>query len=42
VIKSRRIKWVWYVARVGGMKNVNNILVGKPEKEMPLEDFRRR
>jgi len=31
VVKSRRIRWVGYVARVGEIRNACNILVGKPE-----------
>jgi hypothetical protein len=30
-IKSRRMKWVGHVARVGEMRNAYTILVGKPE-----------
>jgi hypothetical protein len=33
VIKSRRMKRAWHVARMGEMRNAYNILVGRPEKE---------
>jgi hypothetical protein len=42
VIKSGRRRWVGYVARVGEMGNVYNILVGKPEGNKPLGRPRRR
>jgi hypothetical protein len=32
VIESRTMRWVGYVARMGGMRYVYNILVGKPEE----------
>jgi hypothetical protein len=35
VIKSRRMRWAGYVARMGEERNVYRILVGKPEKERP-------
>jgi len=31
VIKSRRMRWTWYVARMGEMRNAFKISVGKPE-----------
>jgi hypothetical protein len=31
VIKSRRVSWAQYVARMGEMRNAYGILVGKPE-----------
>jgi hypothetical protein len=31
VIKSRRMSWVGHVTHMGEMRNVSNILVGKPE-----------
>jgi hypothetical protein len=31
VIKSRRVSWAQYVARMGEMRNAYSILVGKPE-----------
>jgi hypothetical protein len=36
VIKSRRIRWEGYVARMGAIRNAYNILVGKPEGKRPL------
>jgi hypothetical protein len=42
VIKSRRINWVERVTRMGDMRNVYNILVGKPEGKRPLRRPRRR
>jgi hypothetical protein len=42
VIKSRWMKWVGHVARMGEMRNTYNILVRKPEGERPLERPRRR
>jgi hypothetical protein len=41
-IKSRRIKWVEHVARMGEGRNVYRVLVGKPEGKRPLERPRRR
>jgi hypothetical protein len=31
-IKSRRMRWVGHVARMGGKRNVYKVLVGKPEE----------
>jgi hypothetical protein len=31
MIKSRRMKWAWRVARMGEKRNTYIILVGKPE-----------
>jgi hypothetical protein len=31
IIKSRRIRWVGQVARMGEKKNAHRLLVGKPE-----------
>jgi len=31
VIKSRRIRWAWHVARIGEERGVYRVLVGKPE-----------
>jgi hypothetical protein len=42
VIKSRRMRWVEYVARMGEMRNSYNILVGKPEGKRPLGRTKRR
>jgi hypothetical protein len=35
VIKSRKMRWVGHVARIGEMRNVYNILVGKSEGKRP-------
>jgi hypothetical protein len=31
VVKSRRMRWAWYVARMGEGRGVHMALVGKPE-----------
>jgi len=31
VVKSRRIRWPWHVARMGEGRGVHRVLVGKPE-----------
>jgi hypothetical protein len=31
VIKSRRMRWAWHVARMGESRGVYRVLVGKPE-----------
>jgi hypothetical protein len=36
VIKSRRMRWVGHVTQLGEMRNVYNILIGKPEGKRPL------
>ena len=36
MIKSRRIKWAGYLARVGERRIVYRILVGKLERKKPL------
>ena len=36
VIKSRKMRWVGYVARMGESRCVYRILVGKPEGTRPL------
>jgi len=36
VIKSRRIRWVRHVARMGEERGVYRVLVGKPERRRPL------
>jgi hypothetical protein len=41
-IKSRRMRWVGHVARMGEGRNVYRVLVGKPERKGPLERPRRR
>jgi hypothetical protein len=35
-IKSRRTRWVGHVARMGQVRNVYRVLVGKPEEKRPL------
>jgi hypothetical protein len=42
VIKSRRVRWVEYVARMGEMKNAYKILIGKPDGKKSLGRTRRR
>ena len=42
VIKSRRMRWVWHVARMVERRGVYRILVGKPEGKRPLGRPRRR
>jgi hypothetical protein len=41
-IKSRKMRWAEHVACMGDGKNVNRVLVGKPEGKIPLERPRRR
>jgi hypothetical protein len=36
MIKSRRMRWAWHVARMGENRNAYSILVGKPEGKRPL------
>jgi hypothetical protein len=36
IIKSRRIRWVGHVARMGGKRNAYRLLVGKAEGNRPL------
>jgi hypothetical protein len=36
VVKSRRMRWAGHVARMGEDRNVQRVLVGKPEGKMPL------
>jgi hypothetical protein len=40
VIKSRRIMWVGYVARMGEGRGLYRLLVGRPESKRPLERLR--
>jgi hypothetical protein len=40
VIKSRRMRCVEDVARMGTMRNAHKILVGKPEGRRPLGRYR--
>ena len=42
VIKSRRMRWVGHVARMGERRGVYRVLVGKPEGKRPLGRPRRR
>jgi len=42
VIKSRRMRWVRHVARMGRGRGVYWVLVGKPEGKRPLGRPRRR
>jgi hypothetical protein len=42
VVKSRRMRWVGHVARMGKDKAVHRVLVGKPEEKRPLGRPRRR
>jgi len=42
VIKSRRMKWVGHVVRMGEERGVYRVLVGKPEGRRPLWRPRRR
>jgi hypothetical protein len=42
VIKSRRMRWVGHVARIGEGRDVHRVLVGRPEGKRPLGRPRRR
>jgi len=42
VTKSRRMRWVGHVARMGEERGVYRVLVGKPEGRRPLGRPRRR
>jgi hypothetical protein len=42
VIKSRKLRWVDHVTRMGERRNVYRVLVGKPEGRRPLGRPRRR
>jgi hypothetical protein len=42
VIKSRRMRWVAHVARMGEGRGVYRVLVGRPEGKRPLGRPRRR
>ena len=42
VVKSRRMRWVGHVARMGEKRGVYNFLVGKPEWKRPLRRLRSR
>jgi hypothetical protein len=41
VIKSRRMRWVGHVARMGEERGVYRVVVGKPEGRRPLGRFSR-
>ena len=42
VVKSRRMRWAWHVARMGEDRGVHRVLVGKPEGKRPLGRRRHR
>jgi hypothetical protein len=42
IIKSMRMKWAGYVARIGEKRNVHRLSVGKPDRRRPLGRPRRR
>jgi hypothetical protein len=42
VVKSRGMRWAGHVARMGEDRGVYRVLVGKPERKMPLGRPRRR
>jgi hypothetical protein len=42
MIKLRRRRWAWHVARTGEKRNAYRILVGKPGGKRPLGRSRRR
>jgi hypothetical protein len=42
VVKSRRMRWAWHVARMGEGRGVHRVLVGKPEGKRPRGRPRRR
>jgi len=42
VVKSRRVRWAWHVARMGEGRGVHWVLVDKPERKRPLGKPRRR
>jgi hypothetical protein len=42
MMKSRRMRWAAYVARMGDKRNAYRTLVGKPEGKRPLRRPRRR
>jgi hypothetical protein len=35
MMKSRRMRWAWHVARMGEKRNAYRIFVGKPEGKRP-------
>jgi hypothetical protein len=42
IIRSRRMRWAWHVARMGEKLNAYRIFVGKPEGKRTLGRPRRR
>jgi hypothetical protein len=42
VIKSRRMRWAWHVARMGEGRGAYRVLVRRPEGKRPLGRPRRR
>jgi len=42
VVKSRRVRWAGYIARIGERRGVYRVLVGNPEGKRPLGRLRRR
>jgi hypothetical protein len=42
MIRSRRMRWAWHVARMEEGRGVHNVLVGRPEGKRPLGRPRRR
>jgi hypothetical protein len=42
IIKSRRMRWVGHVARMGEKRNAYRLFMGKPEGKRPLGRPRRR
>jgi len=42
VIKSRRVRWVGHVARIGDRRGAHSVFVGKPEGKRPLGKPKRR
>ena len=42
VIKSRRVRWLGHVARIGDRRGVFRLLVRKPKGKRPHERHRRR
>jgi hypothetical protein len=42
IMKARRLRWAWHVARMGEKRNAYRLLVGKPEGKRPLRRPRRR
>jgi hypothetical protein len=36
IIKPRKMRWAWHVARMGTRRNVYKLLAGKPDGKRPL------